>query len=277
MNTNRLEHVCEAVLKRLKENRSIRDEQIRLLIDEISLRIEDANCDHLPDAWHQLQQHLQKIWQYGLADQLPAEDAVNVGALWAVCHMAETVRNRPKERLTLSEAAVRHSKHLLFFQTIQQNPGIRHGVLAKRCQKSASELSQLVTRLQWDRYFSFSKAGREKYYYLEPKGTELLREMLINERKAKLTWHLNRISAKQSEVVLKKYKPDDWKDSVAAAMEIADLIQNELNIPGIKTQAITAKRYSNYLMKKYEQDDTVQKKEEKLKCNPNLHTRKVLI
>ncbi|MDW7656410.1 MAG: hypothetical protein SCM11_04460 [Bacillota bacterium] len=200
MNVNILNNVCQAILKRLQNQQSVREEQVHLLMEEIGKRIEQADFKHFPDAYHQLQHYLQRNLQYGRTEALSSDDAVTFGALWAICSLAEATVKRHGEDHLLSEAAQLYKKHLSFFRIMQKNPGIKHGDLAKQCNKSPSELSQLVARLQWERYFSFSKAGREKYYYLEKRGEDLLNEM---EKKASTDytnlyfnmkhekWHIN--------------------------------------------------------------------------------------
>lgn len=180
MNVDAFDNVCQAILKKLQSQQSVREDQVHILMEEIGKRIEQSDLNHFPEAYHQLQQYLQRNLQYGRIETLSSEDAVNFGALWATCCLAEAVIKRHKEEHLLGEAAQLYRKHLSLFRNMQKKPGIKHGDLAKQCNKSPSELSQLVAKLQWKQYFSFSKVGREKYYYLEKRGEDLLNEMENN-------------------------------------------------------------------------------------------------
>jgi len=278
MNESTLENVCKAILKRLTNQQSIRDEQVRLLKNEISKRIENADLEELPESYHQLQQHLQRAWQYNKIDDLSAEDAITFGALYAICSMAETSRNRQKEDFLLDEAARQHRKHLLFFQTLQQNPGIKHGDLAKKCNKSPSELSQLVARLQWERYFSFSKAGREKYYYLEKRGEELLHEMKMNSTAVnKFDWLYNIKHEKQQiELWKNRYFMDRFIQPFYETSGLSERMHSEKGFSIRKVQTIDDKRYKIELDITMLQGDYVKIKEEEPLCKKDLRKLKAL-
>ncbi len=75
------------------------------------------------------------------------------------------------------------SNKSLFFQLIDENPGIKQSALAKEMSVSKSSLSQFTARIRGYGLYYERTMGREKYYFLTSTGTQLLKQMKQEQQK----------------------------------------------------------------------------------------------
>lgn len=166
-----------SILNRFDNNLSIRDEQIHKLFELAIELFQSSDLDHLPRSFVDLSYKLKSMYQYDQTASLSIDQAIQFGALWSVVQMIDISKDKKKEKPNLLELSKRHKWLVPVLTTISEHHGITHNELAGKVGKSKSELSQNIAKLQNERLFSFSKYGREKYYYLEARGQELLSEV----------------------------------------------------------------------------------------------------
>lgn len=98
-------------------------------------------------------------------------------------HACVTILNDVIRKLDESEMTITYKKYIAkyskFFEAIANKPGIKHSELAEITGKSPSGLSQFVLKIQQFDLFTRTVVGREKYYYLTPKGLKLFDELVI--------------------------------------------------------------------------------------------------
>lgn len=177
MENSIVHNLSDKILKRIKDGREIRDEQILLFLECALDAIEKKEFQDLPSSYYLLKEKIYKYKIYDKMDELDVNQAFSYGNIWSSIRLIEIVEKRKKEEISIEVLAKKYIKNIEVFQIMKNSPGIKHKDLAEKCRKTASELSQLFNQISEERFFSFIRLGREKYYYLEEKGDCLLIQM----------------------------------------------------------------------------------------------------
>lgn len=177
MEETTLTTLCDILNKKILSHKNISEDQIAAYLRQIFEYVRCTVPTKLPYSFYLLRQNMFKMWEYGSTKDISSETAFLFGALWGGAMLSEMVEKEIEEQPRLEAMAKQNLKHLNCFIAISRTPGIKHKDLAVLSNMTTSELSQWMSRIQHENYFSFSRVGREKYYYIEKKGEEILKEM----------------------------------------------------------------------------------------------------
>lgn len=177
MENNMLEKISDAINKKIASDKTISSDQLDAYLQQIFEYIRCADSVTLPYSFCLLRDKLFKKWEYGAIEKLDAKASFLLGALWSGAILSELAEAERLKRPNLEALAKQNLKYYKILKVIQARPGIMHKELAKISELSTSELSQWMTKIQFENLFSFSRAGREKYYYIEKKGEDIIPEM----------------------------------------------------------------------------------------------------
>jgi len=177
MEIDTIDNLSEKILKRLKDNREVRDEQISLFLEWTLSAIGKFELLELPRNFFLLKENVFKCRMYNKIEELETNQAFVYGSLWSTIKLIELDEKRKKDKVSIEVLAKKYIKNIEIFQTIESCQGIKHKDLAYKCGKTPSELSQFFNQVGEERFISSIRLGREKYYYLEERGTCLLEQM----------------------------------------------------------------------------------------------------
>lgn len=177
MEKNILNTLCDIINNKILSGKKLSDDQIMVYLKQIFEYVRHTDPTELPRSFYLLRQTMFKMWEYGDTKKFSPEVAFMYGAVWGGAMLSELAEKEIKEQPRLEAMAKQNLKYLNCFEAIYKHPGIKHKDLAAISSMTTSELSQWMARIQHEGYFSFSRVGREKYYYVEKKGEEILKEM----------------------------------------------------------------------------------------------------
>lgn len=178
MEFDKIDDLSNKILRRLKNEKEIRDELISLFLEWTLNAIEKYEFLDLPRNFYLLKEKVYKSRMYDKLDELEANRVFAYGSLWSAIRLIELAEERKNDEVSIDILAKKYIKNIEIFQMIERCPGIKHKDLAEGCRKTPSELSQFFNQVGEQRFVSFIRLGREKYYYLEEKGTSLLKQMI---------------------------------------------------------------------------------------------------
>ncbi|MDD4785168.1 MAG: hypothetical protein PHH12_01815 [Candidatus Shapirobacteria bacterium] len=172
-----LDNLSKSLIKRIDNGNSIQPERLYLLMEVVSKIIEKGETEKLGESFDELRRRLQSYYQYGYIEKMESGRAFDFGAVWSIVKMIEIINDRKQEPILIRHFAEKYFKYYQFFFVLKEFSGIEFFELVKKTKMSISELAGLVARLQWERFFSFSRLGKKAYFYLEERGEELLMVM----------------------------------------------------------------------------------------------------
>lgn len=204
MTEAKFNRLCEIINNRITENRNISDEQLHEYLSAVYKII----CSNglFPTQFALLRKKFVQKWNCG---QLYTQNTMMPFMMGAVFSgvVFSILAQEERERLPkLEDAAQSSAVYFDLMNLVHQNPGIKHSVLAKQLGKSPSHLSQLMDKKPLKEYFSSTRLGREKYYYIEQYGEEVLAE----------------IKRRQENVLPSLYDADSRKKAASEAQKIAE-------------------------------------------------------
>lgn len=180
MERQSVERVSERVLNRIEKGLELQEEQ-RVILWEYALeqmRTPGNETQGVPlRNFSMLREHVQKKWMRDEIGELAPESAFAYGELWAVFQLMDLADRKGKEKYCMESLKKQFRNYYELFHLLKASPGIRHKEIAEKMQKSPSEISQIFSKLNGEQLFSAVKLGREKYYYLEERGNQLLEEL----------------------------------------------------------------------------------------------------
>ena len=101
-----------------------------------------------------------------------------IGQICACISMInEMIMEKKEEELQISRKAYFKNNIELFSIIDSEEDGITHNELAKRLGKSPSGLTQLITKIKYFDYITYTTIGREKYYFLTDSGKTMLNDL----------------------------------------------------------------------------------------------------
>ena len=172
-----LDNLSRILVKKFDNKENVQSEQLYLLMEVVSKIIEKGETEKLGQAFDELKHNLQSYYQYGYVEEMESDKAFDFGVVWSIVTMIEIINDRKQEPILIRRFAEKYLKYYQFFLVLKEFSGIEFFELAKKTKMVSSELAILVSRLQWERFFSFSRLGKKAYFYLEERGEELLRVM----------------------------------------------------------------------------------------------------
>ncbi len=104
--------------------------------------------------------------------------AFQVGQISACAAIINEMLLQTEEKADVSNSKTVFQNYLLLFEIIDSHKdGITHKELAEEYGKSASSLSQLISKIRYYNFITYSTLGREKYYFLTSKGKTILKSL----------------------------------------------------------------------------------------------------
>ena len=145
----------------------------------------DAKKEY-PAKYRDLSRKVNEIWKYKNWSDKSEEQIFLYGSMWGVMQLMQARQEQMQKSVDENTLFANYKKYAWIFKAIKKNPGIRHCDLAQKAKITPSALSQSISRMISDDVISFSRIGREKYYFLTPCGErilELIREEEMLQKK----------------------------------------------------------------------------------------------
>lgn len=136
--------------------------------------VQSGNVQELPEKFEDLQNYVEMFWRGKKyeREKNPAR-IFQLGQLLSYFNLIRDAADDQKNRKLMEDYIRRWNRKFRIFWGMHDQPGIMHKKLAAFSGISPSELSQFITKTMWDGYYTYRITGREKYYYLTPRGEEL--------------------------------------------------------------------------------------------------------
>lgn len=214
MKNTRLENICTVILGRWEEGKAITEKQADIFMEEILELFTGSTASRLPESYSALYRKLKEMRHYHETSQMTPQDAFLLGSIWSGMELVEKRHKKEAENVSLDDLACKYKSYEWFFSALKANPGLNHAQLAKRGNKTPSELSQFTTRIGREKLYNANRLGREKYYFLSPRGEELLgiiKRNRMRDYESKLPAYAKKIDMKnemQHRDVVVKLSPD---------------------------------------------------------------------
>lgn len=135
----------------------------------------------LDDNYYVLMEHVEKYQNFQANQGEETSYSFSMGELSGIVKLLEEVQKQEESASKISSDLNRYQEKKNIFTVVNEEPGITHKQLARRCGMEISNLSHLMSPMESDGYFYSRKSGRNKYYFLSGKGRELLEKMSGSE------------------------------------------------------------------------------------------------
>ncbi|MBO5094729.1 MAG: winged helix-turn-helix transcriptional regulator [Lachnospiraceae bacterium] len=184
------ERICSNLTERLQMKKNIDEEQVNVFLDSVA---ENLTAEEKPkkknSGYQALSDFINKLWRYGDFGKTPRLQVFLYGSIWAGVKILERRHKRLDRNKKINELISYYSDKEWILRAIYDKPGIRHKDLAEAGGKSASQLSQIISKASKDELISYHRLGREKYYFLMDSGETVYHEII--RRKRKQLYHYN--------------------------------------------------------------------------------------
>lgn len=165
--------LCQHVLEDISLCVSLSEDQVLLFIDELA-SAESAMMEAVEKEFTNLCSAVGEVWQYREWEKMSPEQAFLYGSLWGSIKSFECRRQKSKKADHMKLLVPKFKDKRWLFRAIKSQPGILHKELAAKGKITPSRLSQIMDDEDMNDLISYHLSGREKYYFLKPKGEELL-------------------------------------------------------------------------------------------------------
>lgn len=178
---SRFKNVCRNLVDSLISHTRITEDQIFRFMEELAME-EPRALSEMPPDYRKLSFSMGEIWQYQEWKMLPAQQAFLYGSLWGGCKAFESRYQQKLAADQMKTLVPKYKNKEWVFRAIKSQPGILHKELADKGKISPSRLSQIMDDKDIDSLISYRLSGREKYYFLKPRGEELLESLQVSGR-----------------------------------------------------------------------------------------------
>ncbi len=173
--------ICHHVLKDISLSVSLSEDQVLLFFDELA-STESQMLGVMEEEFTNLCSAIGEVWQYREWEKMSPEQAFFYGSLWGSIKSFECRHQKSKETDQMKLLVPKFKDKRWLFRAIKSQPGILHKELAAKGKLSPSRLSQIMDDKDMDDLISYRLSGREKYYFLKPRGEELLLKLKSRDR-----------------------------------------------------------------------------------------------
>ena len=177
-----LKNVCRILVGSMTSHKSITEDQVHSLMDELAAEEPKALSD-MPDDYKKLSSYIGEFWRYREWQEMTSEQAFLYGGVWGSVKPYEDGYRKVLDADWMKLLVSKYKDKYWLFYTIKSQPGILHKELAQKGRISPSRLSQIMDDKDIFFLISYRLSGREKYYFLKPQGEELLKRLKPKERK----------------------------------------------------------------------------------------------
>lgn len=180
----KIRNISGLLLKRRISHTKIGEEQVQILLDSLAELCESRD-DIRSEAseYAELTVMVDEMWHYRDVHALSAEEAFLYGGIWGAARLEHLMHKKDAEKASMAQLVhdfqdkKKEESSFRLLELIDQNPGIKHKDLAEQLGISPSMLSQIAAKLEPERLFMAQRSGREKYYFLQTRGKELIRRL----------------------------------------------------------------------------------------------------
>lgn len=184
-----MKELIKIIFDHVLDKKEIPDDLMYEFSQDILKVIQENSAQELcPEFWD-FQNYLEMYWRGGKFEQESSPVCTyQLGQLLSYTNIIRDIADKQGQTLSIQDYAARWQNRFLVFQGMYRERGITHKKLARVSNMSPSALSQFVSKTQWDGYYTYRVAGREKYYYLSENG-EKLYHLLCEKREKDLDGH----------------------------------------------------------------------------------------
>ena len=188
----RLANICSGLIERLSLKKYPQEEQVNIFLEGL-LDYWDVNKENLPVSYYDFTGQIEKKWNYRhFEESMASEDIFLCGSILGASRLMQLKTKRSEHQKEYALLSEKYKSGYNVFTLLQTNPGIMHKELAGRIDKTPSGLTQFLAPMTRDGLLTFQRIGREKHYYLLPKGETVF--TLIKEKSTKnaeKNWNFN--------------------------------------------------------------------------------------
>lgn len=180
----RITNLSKSIIKRLQLGRDIDEELIYAFVNAVTEKLEHYDEDISSEEYLHLKERIETIWKHESFYDIALDQIFLCGSLWGVIHILEMFRKKQHEQRECRVLVNKYKEdtYFDFLNAIYTKPGIKNSTLAQICDVTPSRISQMISSAKEEGLVVFQKVGREKYYFINNKGTIVYR-MLQEERK----------------------------------------------------------------------------------------------
>lgn len=184
MENVKINNISKGILKRIKTERSITEEQIYALFDGIVEVMEKGGDFEDASEAAQLLERMNDVWMYQKFKSSSASEDFLYGSIWGSMSILSSFWKKKKEQqdCRLLVQKYKDDTSCLFLNAILKKPGIKNSALAQICYVTPSRISQMTQVAMEDGLITSQKVGREKYYYLKTKGNDVYKAILEEKK-----------------------------------------------------------------------------------------------
>lgn len=220
-----MKRIVKTIYNYVLEKKKIPEDFLYEFSQNIIKIVQSGNVQELPPEFEELQNYVEMYWRGRKYER--EENPIRIyqlGQLLSYVNLIRDVIDSNKDKVSMTEYAVRWDNRFLVFQGMYDKPGITHKQLARISKMSPSALSQFMDKTKWDGYYTYRIVGREKYYYLTPKGNELY-ALFCKERKEEFSYNYLYMSA------------DDLNNEIAGPISDSLLEQTSVKLEVVEASA----------------------------------------
>lgn len=184
MDNVKINNISKGILKKIKTERSITEEQIYALWDGIVEVLEKGgNFEDASEA-ARLLERMNDVWMYQKFKASSASEDFLYGSIWGSMNILSGFLKKKKEQHDCRVLVQKYKDDTscLFLNAILKKPGIKNSALAQICYVTPSRISQMTQTAIEDGLITAQKVGREKYYYLKTKGNDVYKAILEEKK-----------------------------------------------------------------------------------------------
>lgn len=202
--------LVKEALDSIKMNCVIPEDDMKLLLDLLTTIIRNDDQQIIPENYHLLSDVVSQYWRTNqYQNSVETEFIYQMGRLDTCIKLIDIFMIKETEKKESENLKRFMQSHFDFIETLYNNRGIRHKDLAAKTHKgNASALTQFVSSIQHYGIFRTMTIGREKLYYIMPKGEKLYQELCEEkrDREARLKEKKDRKSAQPARLENYMYK-----------------------------------------------------------------------
>lgn len=220
-----MKRIVKSIYNYILEEKEIPEDFLYEFSQNIINIVQSENIQELPPEFEDLQNYVEMYWRGRKYKR--EENPVRIyqlGQLLSYVNLIRDVIDSNKDKVSMTEYAARWDNRFLVFQGMYDKPGITHKHLARFSKMSPSSLSQFMDKTKWDGYYTYRIVGREKYYYLTPKGNELY-ALFCEEREKEFSYNYLYMSA------------DDLNNEITGSISDSLLEQASVKMEVVETSA----------------------------------------
>lgn len=160
-----LKNISGLLLEKWKKDELIDEIQVRGFLDCILDNLIQLPHDE-PLNYKKYSDKVCELWHYRKFEKLSKEQAFLYGGIWGSIKLLARRREWLQKDERLASYITKYKNNDSILKLIYYHPGIKHKDLAKKLNRTPSQLSQQIRIFEREGLIINDRMGREKYYYL---------------------------------------------------------------------------------------------------------------